>query len=141
MSEPTKPKKSLNQIERLLKFSRLFNPKDDTTAGQNGFDFNKLTAGERDYRLGVLIYAGVITMNRIAKRLDDLDDTGLDLRDDLKALLEQARLTRTDSKADQADDDDDDQADDDDDDDDDDQTDDDDDDQTDDDDDDQEPPA
>ena len=117
MSEPTKPKKSLNQIERLLKFSRLFNPKDDTTAGQNGFDFNKLTSGERDYRLGVLIYAGVISLNRIANRLDDLDVTGLDIRDDLKALLEQTRLTRTDSKADQADDnnDDDDQADDDDD--------------------------
>ena len=132
MSEPTKPKKSLNQIERLLKFSRLFNPKDDTTAGQNGFDFNKLTSGERDYRLGVLIYAGVITMNRIANRLDDLDVTGLDIRDDLKALLEQARPTRTDSKADQADDDDDD-------DDDDQADDDDDDDQADDDD--QEPPA
>jgi hypothetical protein len=139
MSEPTKPKKSLNQTERLLKFSRLFNPKDDTTAQQNGFAFNKLPPGDREYRLGVMIYAGVVTLNRIAKRLDDLDVTGLDLRDDLTALLEQARLTRTDSKADQADDDDqddDDQADDDDQDDDDD-----DDDQADDDDDDQEPPA
>lgn len=117
------PTKKTDHIDRLLSFSKPFNPKTDDEAQRNGFAFNKLASGDRDYRLGVLLMAIALTLRRIEKAVTAIDSTGLDVRDELQDMNEmfsiirppapagggsQAHQDQADDGEDQADDDDDD---------------------------------
>ena len=114
-------KKPKDHIDRLLSFSKPFNPKTDDEAQKNGFAFNKLASGDRDYRLGVLLMAIALTLRRIEKAVTAIDSTGLDVRDELQDMNEMFSIIRPPAPAsggsqadeDQADDDDDDSDDDD----------------------------
>ena len=113
-TQPTKKPK--DHIDRLLSFSKPFNPKTDDEAQKNGFAFNKLPPGDRDYRLGVLLMAIALTLRRIEKAVTAIDSTGLDVRDELQDMNEMFSIIRPPAPAssgsqaheDQADDDDDD---------------------------------
>ena len=108
-------KKPKDHIDRLLSFSKPFNPKTDDEAQTNGFAFNKLASGDRDYRLGVLLMAIALTLRRIEKAVTAIDSTGLDVRDELQDMNEMFSIIRPPAPAgggsqaheDQADDDDD----------------------------------
>lgn len=79
-------KKPKDDIARLLSFSKPFNPKTDNEAQENGFAFNKLASGDRDYRLGVLLMAIALTLRRIEGAVTKIDSTGLDVLDELQDM-------------------------------------------------------
>lgn len=81
-----KPKPT--RADQLINLSKPFNPKTDKQAAENGLSFAKLTPPERDYRLGCLLMAGVLLLRSINRRLQEIDHTGLDMRDDLKDALD-----------------------------------------------------
>ena len=111
-------KKPKDHIDRLLSFSKPFNPKTDDEAQKNGFAFNKLASGDRDYWLGVLLMAIALTLRRIDKAVTAIDSTGLDVRDELQDMNEMFSIIRPpapasgESQAHEDQDDDEDQADD-----------------------------
>jgi hypothetical protein len=88
------PTKKTDHIVRLLSFSEPFNPKTDDEAQRNGFAFNKLASGDRDYRLGVLLMAIALTLRRIEKAVTAIDSTGLDVRDELQDMNEMFSIIR-----------------------------------------------
>ena len=90
MAKKTPPEtKKPSQVDKLLAYSKPFNPKDDAEAAENGFTFTKLAPGDREYRIGVLLFAGVLCLRSIERRLREMDQTGLDVRDDLRAAADQ----------------------------------------------------